>query len=432
MKQVVIILVTFSVLLAAASPKLRIGYYGHSMFEIVLPSGVRIVTDPFVADPSIPSPFPTGVQADIIVMSHNHSDHANSAGVGGSPDLISWMSGTSHAIAFTATPVRHFPGGAVGQNNIMTWEAAGLKFNHMGDYGDTSLSESEKTVLAGTNILFIPAGGAGTTIDAAKADVFITLVEPQVSFPMHIWGLTLEDINESLTHPVTIYEGYWIAMDPDKLPEGPVIWELRQPTPSSPAELAADLEATSIAADSKSGSYTFTLNVKNNTARALNDALCFISVYDSNSLVFADTGTIDVSPDGTSQFESREYKPVFTGDCVLVGEVVYPADEAPQNDTVSAQAVLTGIAEAPSDELRLEIRRAEQGTLFFNYSAPSNGARLAIYDAGGRLVDAFPLEPGSDKSLLYNHDRSLRSGVYFARVSLPQRSLTRKFVICNR
>ncbi len=431
MKKVFIIFSIIPILLIASSPKLRIGYYGHSMFEIVLPSGVRIVTDPFTTDPSIESPFPAGIQADIVVMSHSHYDHANSAGVGGSPDLISWTSETSHGIAFTATPVRHFPDGAVGDNNIMTWEAAGLKLNHMGDYGDTALSESEKGVLSLCDILFIPAGGAGTTIDAAKADGFISQVTPRVSFPMHIWNLSLEDINASLTHPVTIYDGYWIAVDPDKLPEGPVIWEIRQPTPSSPAELAADLAAASIAADSKSGSYTFTLNVKNNTARALNDAACYITVYDGSTQVFADSGTMNVSSSGNAQFESGQWMPSSTKEYRLFGEVVYPADEAPQNDTVSAQAALTGVAELPLHELRLEVRPENPGGVFFDYSAPSNGARLAIYDSGGRLVDAFLLEPGSDRSLLYNYERSLRSGVYFARVSLAQRSLTRKFVICN-
>lgn len=429
MKQVAVILITIPILLAASSPKMRIGYYGHSMFEIVLPSGVRIVTDPFVPDPSIQSPFPTGIQADIVVMSHNHTDHSNSAGVAGSPDLISWSSGTSHGIQFIATPVRHFPGGGIGQNNIMTWEASGLKFNHMGDYGDTALSDSEKTVLSGSDMLFIPAGGAGTTIDAVKADVFITQTQPRVSFPMHIWGLTLEDINSSFTHPVTILEGYWIAVDPDKLPEGTVIWELRQPTPSSQAELAADLEATSVKANLKSGSYTFTLDVKNNTARALNDASCFISVYDSNSLVFADTGIIDLLSNGTAQFESMEYEPASSQEYTLFGEVVYPADGAPQNDTVSAKANLSGTEEFPLRELLLEIRHGERGVVFFDYSAPSSGARLSVYDVSGKLVDFFSLEPGSGKSLRYESCGLLRSGVYFARLYVDNGSLTRKFIV---
>jgi hypothetical protein len=137
---------------------------------------------------------------------------------------------------------------------------------------------------------------------------------------------------------------------------------------------------------------------------------------------------MDLSPNGSAQFESGEFKPLLTQEYTISGEVVYPADDVPQNDTITAKANLSGIAESPFDEFRLEIRRAGPGTLFFDYSAPSVGARLAVYDVSGKLVDFFFLEPGSDKSLRYDSAGLLR-GIYFARLCINKRSLSRKFIV---
>lgn len=181
MKSTIVTALLLPAVVLAASPKLRLGYFGHAMVEIVLPSGTRIITDPF--DLTTGPAFPNGVNADVVVMSHNHFDHANSAAIGGSPALISWANGSACAIDFTATPSKHFPTGTEGENHLMTWQADGLKFGHLGDYGDV-LSAGDSTVLASSSFLFIPVGGA-FTINAAQADTIISKVRPKIAFPIH-------------------------------------------------------------------------------------------------------------------------------------------------------------------------------------------------------------------------------------------------------
>ncbi|RMF34107.1 MAG: metal-dependent hydrolase [Chlorobiota bacterium] len=55
-------------------------YYGHSCFAVELPSGERLVFDPFIT----PNPLAAGIalesiQADYILLSHGHADHVADA-----------------------------------------------------------------------------------------------------------------------------------------------------------------------------------------------------------------------------------------------------------------------------------------------------------------------------------------------------------------
>ena len=60
------------------STPLSITWLGHSTFIIGLPSGKRIITDPWLGNPSCPPAFakPESLKPiDLILVSHGHSDH---------------------------------------------------------------------------------------------------------------------------------------------------------------------------------------------------------------------------------------------------------------------------------------------------------------------------------------------------------------------
>lgn len=62
--------------MAAAAGKLSITWYGHSTFLITTPGGQRIVTDPWLEDnPLCPPGMKRISEADLILLSHGHSDH---------------------------------------------------------------------------------------------------------------------------------------------------------------------------------------------------------------------------------------------------------------------------------------------------------------------------------------------------------------------
>lgn len=57
---------------------LQITWLGHSAFLIVTPAGTRILTDPWLGNPSCPAPLnkPEALlPLDLILLSHGHSDH---------------------------------------------------------------------------------------------------------------------------------------------------------------------------------------------------------------------------------------------------------------------------------------------------------------------------------------------------------------------
>jgi len=59
-----------------ATQKISITWYGHSTFVITTPGGKRIVTDPWLeGNPKCPPAMKKITAADLILVSHGHSDH---------------------------------------------------------------------------------------------------------------------------------------------------------------------------------------------------------------------------------------------------------------------------------------------------------------------------------------------------------------------
>ena len=59
-----------------AAGRLSFTWYGHSTFVITTPGGKRIVTDPWLEqNPMCPPDMKRITQADLILLSHGHSDH---------------------------------------------------------------------------------------------------------------------------------------------------------------------------------------------------------------------------------------------------------------------------------------------------------------------------------------------------------------------
>ncbi|MDQ3349578.1 MAG: metal-dependent hydrolase [Acidobacteriota bacterium] len=63
--------------MATRARPLSITWYGHSTFVITTPGGKRIVTDPWLEhNPMCPPEMKRIAEADLILLSHGHSDHA--------------------------------------------------------------------------------------------------------------------------------------------------------------------------------------------------------------------------------------------------------------------------------------------------------------------------------------------------------------------
>ncbi len=59
----------------SSTSSLRITWYGHSAFKVETSAGKRILFDPWLDNPKAPPGIKENIDADIILVSHGHSDH---------------------------------------------------------------------------------------------------------------------------------------------------------------------------------------------------------------------------------------------------------------------------------------------------------------------------------------------------------------------
>ena len=159
-------------------------WLAHACFFIQNEKGRVLVTDPYTE--SIGYPVPKEIKADVVTISHEHTDHNNAAIVTGGP-LVIRTAGTQEAFGFRVTGIasdHDEQGGQMrGSNVIYVIETEGLRICHCGDLG-RMLTEEEKAQIGHVDILMVPIGGV-YTIDAAGARQVVAALNPKVVIPMH-------------------------------------------------------------------------------------------------------------------------------------------------------------------------------------------------------------------------------------------------------
>jgi uncharacterized protein (TIGR03437 family) len=177
------------VAVAQANPDLSITWVGQSCFVMRGDGGPTVVTDPPVASVGYTLPQ---ISADAVTITHNHTDHNNSAGVGGKFTLIDGRPVTARqqiaagSLTFTLIPGFHDNqnGALRGPNTMMRWNQAGLEIAHLGDLGQDQLTPAQLADLQNLDILFIPAGGF-FTITPERAAGYVNELKPRVAILMH-------------------------------------------------------------------------------------------------------------------------------------------------------------------------------------------------------------------------------------------------------
>lgn len=161
---------------------MTIKYLGHASFFIKT-KDARVVTDPY--DSGIGMKFPK-VEAEIVTVSHSHSDHSKVGEVGGNPQVFNWPG------EYEKMGVRIFghksyhdkeKGAQRGENILFKIESEGISVLHCGDMGvipDDKLTDE----IGDVDILLVPVGGY-YTIDAGEAIELAKHLEPSIIIPMH-------------------------------------------------------------------------------------------------------------------------------------------------------------------------------------------------------------------------------------------------------
>jgi L-ascorbate metabolism protein UlaG (beta-lactamase superfamily) len=175
-----------------------ITYLGHSSFKIKFKTAT-LITDPF--DTKMVGLKYSGIEGDIVTVSHEHPDHNATDNVVGIKKAI--IGPGEYEIAGVSvmgykTYHDNKKGEERGKNTVYIIEAEGLRVAHMGDLGHT-LSDSLLEEIGDIDVLILPVGGF-YTIGAKEAVEIVNKIEPYFVIPMHYQteGLT-EDLNQKLS-----------------------------------------------------------------------------------------------------------------------------------------------------------------------------------------------------------------------------------------
>lgn len=166
---------------------MEISYLGQASFLIeakTVSGKVRIVLDPFDAK-MVGLPWKK-VEAELVLVSHDHADHNRTDEVGGHPYVISGPGEYEvKGVKVVGIPSFHdeVQGAKRGKNTIYVLEVEGIFVCHLGDLGH-SLSDEQVSTLGKVDILLVPVGGF-YTLDAAQAVAVSAQLEPLIVVPMH-------------------------------------------------------------------------------------------------------------------------------------------------------------------------------------------------------------------------------------------------------
>lgn len=213
-----------------ANGTIRIEWYGQSMFRIQ-GGGVTLVVDP--TNPQTGYDY-NPVQADAVLITHDHFDHNFMDGVLNRPEVLN-KPGEREAAELRVHGFSAFHDNAGGRERgsivIFAWEQAGFTLAHLGDLGERP-SPGALEALKGRDILMVPVGGV-FTIDGKQAVALISEIKPRIVIPMHFKTPDCVVGIEPLQNFIRYYEGEVrdvgerpLSITRDDLPEETEVWVL--------------------------------------------------------------------------------------------------------------------------------------------------------------------------------------------------------------
>jgi L-ascorbate metabolism protein UlaG (beta-lactamase superfamily) len=173
----------------------KLRWYGQSAF-LLTGEQHRVFIDPFgdmaSAGPGRSGwrwPFPPidGVEADLMLVTHDHLDHNGVGAIGGDP-LVLDRAGTHESpvgeVVGIASEHDAVAGTQRGPNTIFRFSLDGTAFAHFGDFGQPGLRPEQREALGDVDVLILPVGG-GPTIEPGAAAELVREVQPALVVAMH-------------------------------------------------------------------------------------------------------------------------------------------------------------------------------------------------------------------------------------------------------
>jgi L-ascorbate metabolism protein UlaG (beta-lactamase superfamily) len=173
---------------------MHVEWYGQSAFRLA-DASTAVFIDPFadmtpLLDRGTRWDYPAiaGVEADLLLVTHEHLDHNGVEAVGGDPVTLRSTSGRLESpigeVLGIASEHDEVAGTERGANTLFVFTLAGTRIAHLGDLGQRSLRAEQLTALGTVDLLFVPVGG-GPTIGAEQAMDIAVATRARFIVPMH-------------------------------------------------------------------------------------------------------------------------------------------------------------------------------------------------------------------------------------------------------
>jgi L-ascorbate metabolism protein UlaG (beta-lactamase superfamily) len=171
---------------------MRIRWFGQSAF--LLTGEQRVFIDPFgdmsgLTDRGIVWGYPPieGVEADLLLVTHDHGDHNAVDVISGEPAVVDEPGKHESPVGEVvgiASEHDEVAGTGRGANTIFCFTLGGLRVAHLGDFGQRALRPEQRAAMGDVDVLFVPVGG-GPTIPAEDAATMVRELGPRLVVPMH-------------------------------------------------------------------------------------------------------------------------------------------------------------------------------------------------------------------------------------------------------
>jgi L-ascorbate metabolism protein UlaG (beta-lactamase superfamily) len=173
---------------------MRIQWYGQAAFRLEAPEATVFI-DPFgdmspLASRGVNFDYPPieGVDADLLLISHEHLDHNAVDVIGGDPTVLRSTAGRLESpvgeIVAIASEHDEAAGTERGPNTIFVFQLDGIRAAHFGDFGQRSLRDEQAEAIGSVDLVFLPVG-AGPTIGPEQAALIVERLGPRWIVPMH-------------------------------------------------------------------------------------------------------------------------------------------------------------------------------------------------------------------------------------------------------
>ncbi len=173
---------------------MRVEWFGQSAFKLE-GDEATIVIDPFgdmtpMAGRGITWEYPPieGVDADVLLITHEHLDHNSAEVIGGDPHTLRSTAGRLESpigeVLAVSSEHDEAAGTERGHNTIFVFELDGVRIAHFGDFGQSELRAEQAEAIGTVDMVFIPVGG-GPTIGGRQAAEIARRLGARWVVPMH-------------------------------------------------------------------------------------------------------------------------------------------------------------------------------------------------------------------------------------------------------